>query len=104
MIEFYSNFYTCFYINLFQARQLVSLFLFVFLIKETHWEWVTGEPWSFEKWRQREPNNWGKAEHCLNTNFVRPGLWNDHFCQNKKASICEMFPIVDAITAGGDRV
>ncbi|XP_071818300.1 sushi, nidogen and EGF-like domain-containing protein 1 [Apostichopus japonicus] len=71
---------------------------------ETHWEWVTGEPWSFEKWRQREPNNWGKAEHCLNTNFVRPGLWNDHFCQNKKASICEMFPIVDAITAGGDRV
>lgn len=71
---------------------------------ETEWEWITGEPWVYQEWRQREPNNWGKAEHCLNTNFVRPGLWNDHFCQNKKASICEMFPIVDNFTPGGDVV
>ncbi|KAJ8041477.1 Alpha-tectorin [Holothuria leucospilota] len=69
-------------------------------MNETLWEWITDEPWYFHKWRKREPNNWGDAEDCLNTNFVRPGLWNDHFCQNRKAFICEMIPIADESRGG----
>lgn len=51
--------------------------------------WIDGSEWRFTKWRKREPNRTNQRELCLETNFVRPGLWNDHFCHFNKTAVCE---------------
>ncbi|XP_071821886.1 uncharacterized protein [Apostichopus japonicus] len=52
--------------------------------------WLNGDPWSFSNWRKGEPN-WHRRplRACIETNFVRPTLWNDHFCHAKRLSVCE---------------
>ncbi|PIK36791.1 Lectin [Apostichopus japonicus] len=55
--------------------------------------WVDGSAMSLTKWRKREPNRWGGKEDCVETNFIRRGLWNDHFCVRQKAAVCKLtFP------------
>jgi flagellin-like hook-associated protein FlgL len=39
------------------------------------WEWITGEPWSFELWATGEPNDTGTCLHKLSDS----GLWNDTY-------------------------
>lgn len=56
--------------------------------------WLNGDPWEFTHWRKREPN-WNRKpmRACIETNFVRPTLWNDHFCRSKRPSVCAV-PVV----------
>ncbi|KAJ8021179.1 Lectin [Holothuria leucospilota] len=51
--------------------------------------WVNGEKTTFENWRTKEPNNFSGRENCVEINYIRKGLWNDHFCVRKKPFVCE---------------
>ncbi|KAJ8043157.1 IgGFc-binding protein [Holothuria leucospilota] len=51
--------------------------------------WDTAEEWTYDNYRFGEPSNFEKGEHCLEINFFRNGLWNDHFCEEPKAFVCE---------------
>lgn len=39
------------------------------------WAWITTEPWSYTRWRSREPNNFGNVEHY--GHLTELGEWND---------------------------
>jgi hypothetical protein len=39
------------------------------------WEWVTGEPWTFDAWQRPQPDNGNGNEHSLQ--FMPGGRWND---------------------------
>ena len=46
-----------------------------------NWQWVTGEPWSYQAWAGAEPNNNGGAEEdYLHQLMYADGKWND--CTN----------------------
>lgn len=60
-------------------------------IRNGDWKWITGEPWSFQRWAGGEPSNHGNKEHYLamgicpgvrfmgQSYFYRFGpSWNDH--------------------------
>lgn len=51
--------------------------------------WLDGSDFTMSNWRQREPNNWGAKEACVEINYIRPGLWNDHFCKKNKLGVCK---------------
>ncbi|KAJ8043156.1 Lectin [Holothuria leucospilota] len=51
--------------------------------------WNTAEDWTYDNYRFAEPNNIHNEENCLETNFVKAGVWNDHFCKEPKAFVCE---------------
>ncbi|KAJ8020495.1 Lectin [Holothuria leucospilota] len=55
------------------------------------WQWTNGETWEYTNWRKGEPNNEMKQEHCLELNYVRPGLWNDMFCHRRNSAVCECY-------------
>lgn len=42
-----------------------------------NWEWVTGEPWAFTKWRSGEPDNSRGVEHYA-FKFAGTSVWNDN--------------------------
>ncbi|NDB95355.1 MAG: DUF5011 domain-containing protein [Verrucomicrobia bacterium] len=47
-------------------------------IQEGRWEWVTGEPWSYTRWRSPYPDNAGGNEDHLELEARFPDyLWND---------------------------
>ncbi|XP_071855040.1 C-type lectin domain family 4 member G-like [Apostichopus japonicus] len=52
--------------------------------------WINGDKKTFTNWRKLEPNNFSGKENCVEINYVRKGLWNDHFCIMKKPFVCEM--------------
>jgi hypothetical protein len=71
--------------------------------------WVTGEPWSYERWEQGQPNahavdcpdESGGAhcyEHCAYQNG--DGNWLDRGCWNELGSVCEWDLSLDALDAG----
>ena len=39
------------------------------------WTWITGEPWDYDGWAPREPNNSGGSENAMV--FWYSGKWND---------------------------
>ncbi len=43
---------------------------------EGTWEWVTGEPWGFENWQPREPNNAGNEDYAHKAGGT--DQWNDY--------------------------
>lgn len=50
--------------------------------KEGVWSWVTGEEFTYNNWKNSEPNNQGKSEHYLEMfgktyNNIKVGQWND---------------------------
>ena len=52
--------------------------------QEGSWQWVTGEPFSYENWAPGEPNNSADKEHygmiwsqCTDCGYDRLGTWND---------------------------
>ncbi|WP_411026481.1 lectin-like protein, partial [Salmonella sp. s54395] len=57
---------------------------------DTEFKWNTEESWNYDNFRFGEPSNHHDEETCLETNFLRPGLWNDHFCSEEKAFMCEI--------------
>ena len=44
--------------------------------QEGHWEWTTGEEWSYSNWDRSQPDNSGKNEHYLHIYNVR-SFWNN---------------------------
>ncbi len=44
--------------------------------KEGTWEWITGESFSYKKFKSGEPSNSGGTEHYLGT-YTSTGEWND---------------------------
>ena len=55
---------------------------------EGTWTWEDGEPFTFTKWGENEPNG-NDTENCLEINYYMD--WNDIYCggQNYKNFICE---------------
>ncbi len=43
---------------------------------EGRFEWVTGEPFDFDRWGNNEPNNAGNEDYASYTSS--PGFWNDY--------------------------
>ena len=41
------------------------------------WQWVTGEPWSYENWAPGEPNDYGNRPEDFLVFFGANGLWID---------------------------
>jgi len=54
-------------------------------IGATEFSWLTGEPVTYEHWRQGEPNESGDACARLRDN----GEWADRTCDNSHSAICE---------------
>lgn len=59
---------------------------------EGQFEWVTGEPMTFDNWDEGEPNNQGETgdEDCLEVRAS--GLWNDAECPILQPYVCERDP------------
>ena len=55
---------------------------------EGTWTWEDGEPFTFTKWGENEPNG-NDTENCLEINYYMD--WNDIYCggQDYKNFICE---------------
>ncbi|KAJ8043153.1 IgGFc-binding protein [Holothuria leucospilota] len=56
---------------------------------DNEFAWDTAEEWTYDNYRFGEPSNFQSEENCLETNFLQAGLWNDHFCEDQKAFVCE---------------
>ena len=55
-----------------------------------NWAWVTGEAFTYTKWRASEPNNSGGSEDVAEMyNSTYSGEWNDLGASNGKAYIIE---------------
>ena len=56
---------------------------------EGDWKWVTGEPFSYTKWSNTEPNNMNGNEYYINM-YSSDGTWNDMPASTKyRYYICE---------------
>lgn len=52
----------------------------------------TGQPYTYTKWRESEPNNLRGDEHCMVVDWVdknTPAYWNDGRCRYKLPYVCE---------------
>jgi hypothetical protein len=68
------------------------------------WEWVSGDPVTYENWSALEPNG-GVSENCGVSEEAWGGLWNDLPCDRVLRGIVELEPdwaLVD-VTAGFER-
>ena len=45
--------------------------------------WTDGSPFSFTSWEGENPDNAGDDQHCVTTNYLEPGLWDDLWCTNE---------------------
>lgn len=49
------------------------------------WQWVTGEPFEYERWAPGEPNDHlGRQEDCLRTLRAPSPDWNDSECEDQR--------------------
>ena len=54
---------------------------------EGSWVWADGTPCSYTSWQIGEPNNnLGGGQHCVTTNYLTAGLWDDDFCRQDKTN------------------
>lgn len=51
--------------------------------------WLDGNTMIYQRWRDREPNNGGRNEGCIETNRSARGEWNDTECYNQRQYMCE---------------
>jgi hypothetical protein len=61
-------------------------------IAEGAWEWTTGAPWIYTRWRAGDPTNGGggePGEDCLEMWSSGLGEWNDNECYVVAAYVCE---------------
>ena len=72
---------------------------------EGTWNWVTGEPWSYTRWRLGQPDNSKNSEHYLmmyrhsdSFNSNLNGMWNDENVDcseavdlDRQGFICELY-------------
>ncbi|XP_066508678.1 CD209 antigen-like protein C [Hoplias malabaricus] len=58
--------------------------------KEGEWKWVDGSALTTGYWRQDEPNNGGRVEHCaVFSVYVALNTWNDINCMQPSDCVCE---------------
>ena len=50
--------------------------------REGEWEWVTGEPWGFDAWGIRQPDNSGNEDH-LAVDVLTKELYEEILRRNK---------------------
>lgn len=63
--------------------------------QEGTFRWITGEPWSYSKWDDREPNNYGGNYGIIYSTDAHAGYWDDIWdwiCRGR-GFICEIEPI-----------
>ena len=62
--------------------------------KEGIWQWVTGEPFEYSNWNEREPNNdsgGSPGGECFLEIYTSNGKWNDFYYNGlKRGFICEI--------------
>ncbi|XP_031593843.2 ladderlectin-like [Oreochromis aureus] len=56
--------------------------------KEGYWFWIDGTPLKYTNWCQKEPNNMGGNEQCMEMNFSGDKCMNDQNCQDQFPSVC----------------
>ncbi|KAM9750926.1 galactose-specific lectin nattectin-like [Menidia menidia] len=56
-------------------------------VGEKHWLWSDGSPAEYFTWSDKEPNNKGGNEHCIEMNYAGP-FWNDQECEDSRQFIC----------------
>ncbi|XP_033972669.1 lactose-binding lectin l-2-like [Trematomus bernacchii] len=56
--------------------------------KEGSWMWSDGSAAKFFFWNSGEPNNAGRKEDCVHTNYGPVKKWNDWPCSNTDPSVC----------------
>jgi hypothetical protein len=54
--------------------------------------WLTGEAFTYTRWRSGEPNNDNGNEDCVNLAGDRGGGWDDRPCDRGYAYLCERAP------------
>jgi len=60
------------------------------LVAEMTWEWLNGEPFVWDNWRDGEPNDGNKnGEDCMIIEGDRGGTWDDRNCSQQYAYLCE---------------
>ncbi|XP_078543369.1 lectin-like [Lissotriton helveticus] len=65
--------------------------------KDRTFMWTDGSSWDYQKWNQREPNNSGGREPCLQFNFDKPGMWNDEKCGGSMSFVCKVYNPLDFV-------
>jgi hypothetical protein len=55
---------------------------------EDVFEWVTGEPFSYDNWETGEPDDAYGGEDCVVVHGVT-GLWHDRYCELTYDAVCE---------------
>ncbi len=58
---------------------------------EGSFEWTSGEPFEYSRWRIGEPNNGpgGAPEHCISAQGQLDNRWDDKPCAGLRSFICE---------------
>lgn len=60
-------------------------------VEESVWIWAsTNSSLTLTDWHDKEPNNHGGNEHCMNVHKNLNFEWNDSPCNIKFRFICEM--------------
>ncbi|XP_078506690.1 lectin-like [Lissotriton helveticus] len=54
-----------------------------------HFRWTDGSPMDFKNWHPDEPNSVEGREHCVSSNYGRPGLWGEVRCETTLPFICK---------------
>lgn len=68
---------------------------------ENRWRWVNGQPFSFSKWAQGQPDNRVNNEHCLRFPSDRTmDQWDDFDCNTQLPYVCQFYedPMVNPNT------
>ncbi|KAL2096797.1 hypothetical protein ACEWY4_006004 [Coilia grayii] len=52
------------------------------------WYWTDGTPFDYTNWQAWQPDNHGGNEHCIHTNFVAGGVWNNFPCNQELPFVC----------------
>lgn len=53
------------------------------------WEWITGEPWTYENWAAGQPDNAGGSQHYLTFWAGHNGKWDDAWDATPFPFLCE---------------
>ncbi|KAK1898599.1 Galactose-specific lectin nattectin [Dissostichus eleginoides] len=57
-------------------------------VQEGVWLWSDGSKFSFGSWYNREPNNRGGKEHCMEINYGGRNYVNDINCLDRQTFVC----------------